>query len=58
MNTGVHCSFTMRELVYKFVENDLELKGAFEVRRQVFVEEQGISKLLVFSGEGSGEESG
>ena len=38
----------MQELIYKFVENEQELEGAFEVRRQVFVEEQGIHENLVF----------
>ena len=46
----------MQEPSYKFVENSHELQGAYEVRRQVFVEEQGISEQLVFSGEGVGEE--
>mgnify|MGYP001054568990 CR=1 FL=1 len=44
----------MKEFSYKLVENDSELKGAFEVRRQVFVGEQGISEDLVFNG-GEGE---
>jgi len=34
----------MGKLNYKLVASDRELKGAFEVRRQVFVEEQGISE--------------
>ena len=34
----------MGKLSYKLVASDRELKGAFEVRRQVFVEEQGISE--------------
>jgi len=38
----------MKELAYKFVENETELKGAFEVRRQVFVEEQGVAGELEF----------
>ena len=38
----------MKELTYKFVENETELKGAFEVRRQVFVEEQGVAGDLEF----------
>ncbi len=46
----------MKELIYKFVENEQELKGAYEVRRQVFVEEQGISEELVFIGEKGGNE--
>lgn len=32
----------MDKLNYKLVTSDSELEGAFEVRRQVFVEEQGI----------------
>jgi len=32
----------MDNLSYKIVVSDRELKGAFEVRKQVFVEEQGI----------------
>jgi predicted GNAT family N-acyltransferase len=40
---------TMKEFIYKLVENDSELKGAFEVRRQVFTEEQGISEDMVFN---------
>jgi len=46
----------MKELIYKFVENEQELKGAYEVRRQVFVEEQGISEDIVFAGEKGGNE--
>jgi predicted GNAT family N-acyltransferase len=38
----------MTRYTYKLVENDTELKGAIEVRRQVFMEEQGISEDLVF----------
>ena len=38
------------EYTYKLVENDSELKHAFELRRQVFVEEQGIAEDLVFDG--------
>lgn len=38
----------MGKLSYKLVSNDRELKGTFEVRRRVFVEEQGISDSLVF----------
>ncbi len=34
----------MDEFSYKLVSGERELKSAFEVRRQVFVEEQGISK--------------
>jgi len=36
----------MGKLSYKLVASDRELKAAFEVRRQVFVEEQGISEEL------------
>ena len=36
----------MSKLSYKLVASNRELKGAFEVRRQVFVEEQGISEDL------------
>ncbi len=45
----------MKEYVYKFAENDLELAGVREVRKQVFVDEQGISEDLVFSGEESND---
>ena len=37
----------MSELSCKLVSSDLELEAAFEVRRQVFVREQGISEDLV-----------
>ena len=40
----------MDKLTYELVASDKDLKGAFEVRRQVFVEEQGISGDLVFDG--------
>jgi predicted GNAT family N-acyltransferase len=40
----------MDKLSYKLVTSDKEYKGAFEVRRQVFVDEQGISEDLVFDG--------
>ncbi len=40
----------MDEFNYKLVENDRELKEAFEVRRKVFVEEQGIAEYLEFDG--------
>jgi len=36
----------MSNLSYKIVVSNCELKGAFEVRKQVFVEEQGISEDL------------
>ena len=38
----------MGEVSYKLVTSDSELKAAFEVRRQVFTEEQGISEELEF----------
>ena len=38
----------MSKFGYKLVTNDAELQEAFEVRRQVFVREQGISEDLVF----------
>jgi len=38
----------MGQLNYKLVTSNSELEGAFEVRRRVFVEEQGISEGLVF----------
>ena len=38
----------MSKFSYKLVTSDVELKEAFEVRRQVFVQEQGISEDLVF----------
>jgi len=38
----------MGKLIYKLVASDRELKDAFDVRRQVFAEEQGISEDLVF----------
>ena len=40
----------MRKLSYKLVSGDRELKDAFKIRREVFVEEQGISEGLVFNG--------
>lgn len=40
----------MSEFSYKLVTGDVELQEAFEVRRQVFVREQGISEDLVFDG--------
>jgi len=38
----------MGKLNYKLVATSSELEGAFEVRRQVFVDEQGIPESLVF----------
>ena len=38
----------MTEFSYKLVENNSDLEGAFEVRKDVFVEQQGILETLVF----------
>jgi predicted GNAT family N-acyltransferase len=38
----------MTKLKYKLMASDADLRGAFEVRRQVFTREQGISEDLVF----------
>lgn len=40
----------MKELSYKLVANENELRGAFEVRRRVFVEEQGVAEELDLDG--------
>jgi len=40
----------MGQLSYKLVTNDRELKEAFDVRKEVFVEEQGISEDLELDG--------
>ncbi|MFC1865779.1 GNAT family N-acetyltransferase [Chloroflexota bacterium] len=40
----------MPEPVYKLVENDNELEQAFQVRKRVFVDEQGISEELELDG--------
>jgi predicted GNAT family N-acyltransferase len=40
----------MSKFSYKLVTGDVELQEAFEVRRQVFVREQGVSEELVFDG--------
>lgn len=40
----------MSKFSYKLVTDDVELQEAFDVRRQVFVREQGISEDLVFDG--------
>ena len=40
----------MGELSYKLVKSDRELKEAFEVRKKVFVDEQGIAECLEFDG--------
>jgi len=37
-------------VTFKLVTNDEELRGALEVRRQVFVEEQGVSEDLEYDG--------
>lgn len=39
-------------LEYKLVTDDSEMKAALEVRRRVFVEEQGISEKLEMDGDG------
>ena len=36
----------MNEFIYKFAENERELKEVFEVRKRVFVEEQSIAENL------------
>jgi predicted GNAT family N-acyltransferase len=38
----------MSKFSYKLVTGDVDLREAFEVRRQVFVREQGIAEDLVF----------
>ena len=43
----------MDNLIYKLVTSDRELQGALDVRRQVFVEEQGISEDLEYDGDDS-----
>ena len=43
----------MLKLNYKFAESDNELKEAFQVRKGVFVEEQGISEYLELDGRDS-----
>jgi len=40
----------MDNITFKLVTNDEELRGAFEVRRQVFVHEQGVSEDLEYDG--------
>ena len=49
-------SSQVKRLIYKFVGNDRELAGIYAVRKQVFVEEQGIAPDLVFSGDRSDDE--
>lgn len=41
----------MKRLNYRLVTGGAELQEAFEVRRQVFVQEQGVSEHLVFDGQ-------
>lgn len=41
----------MKELIYKFAENEIEYEGVREIRRLVFVGEQGIPEKLVFGGD-------
>lgn len=43
----------MSKLSYKLVTSGRELKEAFEVRKEVFVEEQGISEKLELDGHDS-----
>jgi len=43
----------MDNLRYKLVENDKELEEALEIRKRVFVEEQGISETLEQDGNDS-----
>ena len=47
----------MKELVYKFADSDMEHDGMREVRRLVFVKEQGIPETLVFSGDLTDDEN-
>ena len=47
---GHSISISMGKFGYKLVTGDIELQEAFEVRREVFVREQGISEDLVFDG--------
>ncbi len=43
----------MSKLSYKLVESNSELKAAFEVRKHVFVEEQGISEDIEIDDHGN-----
>ena len=43
----------MDNLRYKLVENDKELEEALDIRKRVFVEEQGISETLEQDGNDS-----
>ncbi len=47
----------INELVYKFAEKELEYDGVREVRRHVFVKEQGIPEKLVFGGNPGDDEN-
>jgi predicted GNAT family N-acyltransferase len=38
----------MTRLIYKFAENEEDIRGADEVKKQVFIIEQGIAAELVF----------
>ena len=38
----------MKEFSYKLVKNSNDLRSAFEVRKDVFVEQQGIPESIVF----------
>ena len=49
-----HGPEAMPEFTYKFVENEQELEGAFEVRREVFAVEQGIPENLVYDSHDGG----
>ncbi|MFC2033797.1 GNAT family N-acetyltransferase [Chloroflexota bacterium] len=40
----------MEKFTYKITEDDIELRGAFQVRQQVFTGEQSIAEDLVFDG--------
>jgi predicted GNAT family N-acyltransferase len=40
----------MDNITFKLVTNDEELKGALEVRRKVFIQEQGVSEDLEYDG--------
>lgn len=40
----------MDKFTYQFLENTADLEEAFEIRRAVFVKEQGIDESLVFDG--------
>jgi predicted GNAT family N-acyltransferase len=46
----------MADFIYKVIENEEELEGAYEVRRQVFVVEQQIAEELVFEKSEDGDE--